>query len=478
MARFWVDGIDKLVFPPRRSALEGVTIMRWAILPLIFFCATVVLTVEEGAAQSDSSSGGWSFGQSITQHFQSPSKPPAAPSTQDDDPISLKTKPKVGAELYVAVARLYVESGKLPEAEEQYQQALKLAPNDLRALLGYAMLKDQMNQPQEAIKLYQQAEKKYPKHAAVYNNLAIHYARHEMVGQAIEAGRRAVELRPREPRYRNNLAALLVEAGMPQDAFKQLREVYDEPVAHYNLGFLLNKRGMTAGALQEFTIALQMSPKMDLARQWIERLSRGRAESGPAVAGMMPAIEQAPAGTAPQRAMQLPESAPAPLAPSPPEYSAQPRPAQAQNSVQPPWQPPLQSQAQNSMPSSEPARWQSPPAPTGPARWQYPAQAQYPAVAPQNWPRNAAPPNAAGPQYPVPQNQNSAMASQPAGTASVVVAARDPQANGVRVIPPPAADNIAPRRLPPVSDSRNPADVNFPGQSSELVAPNPPDWRK
>ena len=75
---------------------------------------------------------------------------------RDDDPISLKTPAKAGVELYVAVAHLYVVSGKFTEAEEQYQQAMKMAPNDIRVLLGYAMLKDQMNQPQEALKFYQQ----------------------------------------------------------------------------------------------------------------------------------------------------------------------------------------------------------------------------------------------------------------------------------------------------------------------------------
>ena len=75
---------------------------------------------------------------------------------------------------------------------------------------------------------------------------------------------------------------------MPQEAYKQLREIYDEPIAHYDLGFLLNKHGMKAAALQEFTIALQLSPGMTLARQWVERLSRERGESDPAVVGMTP----------------------------------------------------------------------------------------------------------------------------------------------------------------------------------------------
>ena len=87
---------------------------------------------------------------------------------------------------------------------------------------------------------------------------------------------------------RNNLAALMVEAGQPQEAFRQLRAVYDEPVAHYNLGFLLNKRGLKPAALQEFSTALQMSPGMGLARQWVERLSKEQSEHEATAMSVMP----------------------------------------------------------------------------------------------------------------------------------------------------------------------------------------------
>ena len=275
--------------------MENVKPTRWVLLPLFLAYATVGLMVAEAAAQTDSSSGGSSLGQSITSGFQNLGRSATPLPSQSDDPIALKTPAKAGVELYISVARLYVESGKFKEAEDQYQQVLKKAPNDIRVLLGYAMLKDQMNQPQEALKFYQQAAQKHPKQPSVYNNLAIHYARCSMVREAIEAGQRAVALSPREPRYRNNLAALLVEAGMPQEAFKQLREVYDEPVSHYNLGFLLNKRGIKAAAIQEFTIALRLSPRMTLARQWVERLSQQRAESSPAQQAQYPQQYQNPA---------------------------------------------------------------------------------------------------------------------------------------------------------------------------------------
>ncbi len=274
----------KIAIPTRNTVLAlGVA---WAV---------VALAAAEAVAQTNGSSGGFFsglFGPS------KPAPPPSDPAQDSGDPLRVDNQKKPGVELYVAVAQLYITTGKFAEAEDQFRKAMKIGPDDIRVLLGYAMLKDQTNQPDEAIKLYLQAEKKHPKEPSVYNNLAVHFVRYGMTREAIEAARHAVNLRPMEPRYRNNLAALLVEAGQFREAFGQLRAVYDEPVAHYDLGFLLNKRGLKPAALQEFSIALQMSPGMVLARQWVERLSRECAEPQATAMSTAP-LQRPPAFAAP-----------------------------------------------------------------------------------------------------------------------------------------------------------------------------------
>ena len=86
-------------------------------------------------------------------------------------------------------------------------------------------------------------------------------------------------------------------------------------MAHYDLGFLLNKRGMKDAALQEFSLALQLRPGMVLARQWVERLTQERSKGRPGpwphfTAGALVAV-------APQSAYVPPETPPAAMAPSP-----------------------------------------------------------------------------------------------------------------------------------------------------------------
>ena len=190
-------------------------------------------------------------------------KPAASPS---DDPVSLQGKGKPDVKLYVALAHLAEEKGQLAEAQQQYKLGLEESPDDLRALLGYVRLKDRLGEPNAAMKFYQWAIKAQPKEAAVYNNLAIHYATQSMYRESLAAFQRAIGLRPKEIRYRNNVATVLVQLNRPQDAFVQLLAVHERATAHYNLGVLMAKNGQPQPAAEQFSIALQWNPSRPPAR--------------------------------------------------------------------------------------------------------------------------------------------------------------------------------------------------------------------
>jgi tetratricopeptide (TPR) repeat protein len=249
-------------------------------------------------AQQSASTGNKSWTESITSPFRqgfdklgqalNPKKSPSQ-FEPEDDAISLKSQAKPKPELYVAVARLYEESGKLAEAEQQYQLALadKEQPNCLPALLGYARLKESLGKPNEAIQLYQRAAKAHPRQASVYNNLGMCYARQNRLDDAVAAISRAIEIDPENPLYRNNVATVLVDQNKLREAFAQLRKVHDPAAAYYNLGYLLNKKGQTQAAIQHFALALKADPAMDAARRWSEYLQKTQAglSQHPAAAG-------------------------------------------------------------------------------------------------------------------------------------------------------------------------------------------------
>jgi len=244
-----------------------------------------VLALGMGDAVAQSTTGSKPLGSGLKEGWDkltkslTPGKTPAE-TEPVDDAVSLKSKAKPSSQVYVAVGRLYEASGKWPEAEKQYQLALKDNPNDLSALLGSARVKEETGKPEEAIALYQKAAKVNPSEAAVFNNLGLCYARRNMHDEAIASIGRAVLLQPKNPLYRNNIAAVLVEKGRMQEAYSHQRAVHGDAVAYYNLGYLLNKKGKTQEAAQHFAIALQLDPSLVQARHWLQKV-RGPASQPP-----------------------------------------------------------------------------------------------------------------------------------------------------------------------------------------------------
>ena len=236
-----------------------------------------------GNLQAAPPAGGRSFTQSITSGVKSGidrignavrrDPPVRAP----EDAISLHTKASAGPDLYVRVARLYEQSGKISQAAEQYRKALELKQDYLGALLGYARLLDRMNNPAEALRLYQRATATHPNRPVVYYNLGLFQARRGQLVEALPSLERAIKLQPNNPQYRNNMAIVLVEMGRSSEAFVQLKAAHSEPVAFYNLGFLLEKHGDLALAAQYFQMALQKDPSLAQARLGLNRLAAARS---------------------------------------------------------------------------------------------------------------------------------------------------------------------------------------------------------
>jgi Tfp pilus assembly protein PilF len=213
----------------------------------------------------------------ITHPFDS--KPAAKTPTPEDDALSLKSKSKPGPDLHVAIARLYEQSGKLADADQQYQAALNLKRDYLPALLGYARLKELAGHSEAAQKIYQRAATVYPREASVHNNIGLFHARQNRLNEAAAAMTVAVQLDPKNTLYHNNLATVLVEQGRPREAFAQLRAVHDEAAAYYNMGYLLNKKGQTQLAMQHFAFALRADPLMEPAQQWLNYLHRSTTQA-------------------------------------------------------------------------------------------------------------------------------------------------------------------------------------------------------
>jgi Flp pilus assembly protein TadD len=191
----------------------------------------------------------------------------------ENDPLRLDKLPRrIGPEVYVGAARLLENQGKFGEAEDKYRDALKAAPEDLNALVGLARLYDRQGQSQKAIEVYQQAAKTYPTNGLIANDVGLCYRRQRQVENSIAAFRKAVELTPDNAKYRNNLAAALLDGGKENEAFEQMCVASPPAVAHYNLAYLLSERGQRAGAITHLQQALMADPSLKPASDMLVQL--------------------------------------------------------------------------------------------------------------------------------------------------------------------------------------------------------------
>ena len=207
---------------------------------------------------------GGAFGSSTTK---------AANPMPEDDPLRLDRQPKkINADVYVSAARLLENQGKYDEAELKYQDALKSSPEDENALVGLARLYDRQGQAMKATEVYHRALKAHPQSGLVCNDLGLCYRRQRQLDKSLQLFSRAVELQPENTKYRNNLAAALVDSGRPDEAIKQLTKHCSPAVAHYNVGYLLSQKGQKAEAARHLQQAISLDPGMTPAREMLASL--------------------------------------------------------------------------------------------------------------------------------------------------------------------------------------------------------------
>ncbi len=115
-----------------------------------------------------------------------------------------------------------------------------------------------------------------------YLNEALALERQGDYDAAIVSYRLALRDNPNDPRVLQNLAIALSRTGQSDEAVRQYRKALDFDAtlagAHYGLGFLLLKRGDSAGAEQHLKAFLGNPPRGVDAQRWIEHAERALAD--------------------------------------------------------------------------------------------------------------------------------------------------------------------------------------------------------
>jgi Flp pilus assembly protein TadD len=226
------------------------------------------------------------------------------------DVVSLAHKTaRPGAALYVSSGRMLESRGDIERAMAQYKKALDIDPANRSAILSYARALDRRGKMAEAMHQYHVAIKHHPNDAAAHNDLGLCYARQDRFRESLRELETAIRLAPEKPLYRNNAATVLVQLGRPNNALRQLM-VHGEPaVAHYNVGYLLIKKGDRQQAAAHFSKAVQADPSMPQAKMWLAQLG-GNIGTSPAATTPARPVHNTLRSPAATPSLRLPSGAP------------------------------------------------------------------------------------------------------------------------------------------------------------------------
>jgi tetratricopeptide (TPR) repeat protein len=162
---------------------------------------------------------------------------------QDDDDAQtavnqwIKEKQALGedvAEVEVASLRLRAQR-RLEEVKHAYEDFLKRHPNHARARLAYGSFLNDIQEEEAARIEWEKAKDLDPTEPAAWNNLANWYAHNSPVEKAFEYYGKALDLRPQEATYYENLAIVVYMFRRDATNFYKITEaqVFDKAMGLY-----------------------------------------------------------------------------------------------------------------------------------------------------------------------------------------------------------------------------------------------------
>jgi len=154
--------------------------------------------------------------------------------------------------------------GRLPEAIQNYEQALQLNPDYAEAYNDLGVALASQGRLPEAIEKYEQAIRIKPDYVKAYYNQGNALTRQGKLAEAIQNYERAIQLEPDYADAYYNLGNALASNGKLAEAIQnygraiQLKPDYAE--AYSNLGVVLSSQGKLTDAIRNYERAIQLKP--------------------------------------------------------------------------------------------------------------------------------------------------------------------------------------------------------------------------
>ena len=184
------------------------------------------------------------------------------------------------ARAFAGLGNVYVDQGKFAKAVDAYQKAITVKPDYNGAYLPLAFSLARLNRYPEAIDIYKETLKRDPA-PEVYNNLSFAYNHSDRYQDAVDASLKAIELlgetggayklgfqernEIRSYAYKNlgNAYNGLKRYDEAATALKKSSEIEPKNVsAHFNLGLTLYNAGRYSEAIESYKEAIKLRPNL------------------------------------------------------------------------------------------------------------------------------------------------------------------------------------------------------------------------
>ncbi len=183
--------------------------------------------------------------------------------------------------LHGALARLFVRSGRLADAQREVERALALQPDSVQWVVDLVWVLLEQGKTEDALAIARTRAIEHPA-VADYPNLVGQIAlRQEDAAGAERAFRKAIAADAGFVPGYLNLARLAVRAQRDSEAVELLRQALAQRPGHAEalreLGLVEYRRGNTGAAIEAFREALRADPTSDLTRA---NLAQAQARAG------------------------------------------------------------------------------------------------------------------------------------------------------------------------------------------------------
>lgn len=130
----------------------------------------------------------------------------------------------LAAQTHYLQGNQFLKQGKLGEAAQEYEKAIRLKPGHLDAQNNLANLLATHGKVEEAIKHYQKAIQINPKYLEAQNNLGLALASAQKFDEATKHYTKALKLLPKAPELHNSFGTVLAQQGKLEEAATQFSE--------------------------------------------------------------------------------------------------------------------------------------------------------------------------------------------------------------------------------------------------------------